>query len=416
MTALQLLAYISTALLFQIAAGVVVVIWRKLAIVEPIPELNVPDARASSTGAWAGWRDFRVVHRQYEDAANSQCSFHLQPVDAGPLPDFKPGQYLTFALQIIREPNGAMAKVGEITRCYSLSNRPNSTHYQITIKRMAAPVGRPELPPGAASSYFLDRVQEGDVLKVKAPAGHFFIDPDASIPAVFIAGGIGITPMMSMLEWCIAEQPARALHLYYGVYNSSDHAFKEFLEALAGSHPNLQLHVVYGNPGPGDIQGRDYQHVGYINLELLRNSLTHGRHQFYLCGPPPMMQSLLSALRAWSVNEDDIRFEAFGPASMRPDGPATNEPLAATSTSFDVRLNRSERTLVWDGQDANLLDFAERQGVALDSGCRSGSCGSCETKLISGTVHYINKPDYDIAKGYCLPCIGKPQSALVLDL
>ncbi len=416
MTALQLLAYISAALLFQIAVGVVVLILRKADPVASTPERNQSDRRATATGAWAGWRDFLVTHRHFEDAAKSQCSFHLQPVDALRLPDFKPGQYLTFALQIAREPNAAMATGADITRCYSLSSRPHSTHYQITIKRMLAPAGRPELPPGVASNYFHDRVQEGDVLKVKAPAGQFFIDPDATVPAVFIAGGIGITPMMSMLDWCIAAQPTRAIHLFYGVHNSADHAFKAFLEALTRSHPNFQLHVVYANPGPDDLLGRDFQHVGFITLELLRSSLAHGRHQFYVCGPPPMMQSLMSALRDWGVKEDDIRFEAFGPASMRPAGRATNEPLAATSTSLNVQFSRSARTLVWDDQDANLLDFAERHGIAVDSGCRSGSCGSCETKLVSGTIQYDSKPDHDIGQGYCLLCIGKPQSALVLDL
>jgi ferredoxin-NADP reductase len=250
---------------------------------------------------------------------------------------------------------------------------------------------------------------------VKAPSGHFFIDPDATAPAVFIAGGIGITPMMSMLRWCVAEQPERVVHLYYGVRSSADHAFKGLLEELVGSHPVLQLHVVYSSPGPDDVQGRDYRHAGYIDLDLLRSSLPHGRHQFYVCGPLPMMQSLVPALREWGVKDVDIHFEAFGPASVRPAMSATSEPLPAPSTPLDVRLNRSGRTLAWDGQDANLLDFMERHGVAVDSGCRSGSCGACETKLVSGAVHYAERPDHDIARGHCLLCVGTPRSALVLE-
>ena len=411
MTILHLLAYIGAALLFQIAAGIGVLVWRRRALATQTPQLNEPAGQVRSAGAWSGWRDFRVTHRTFEDAAKSQCSFHLQPVDGAPLPDFRPGQYLTFMLHV-----GSAGAERNLTRCYSLSDRPELAHYRITVKRMPSPAGRPDLPPGASSNHFHDGVQEGDVLKVKAPSGHFFIDPDATVPAVFIAGGIGITPMMSMLQWCVAKQPARAVHLYYGVRNSADHAFKEVLEELACSHPALRLRVVYGSPGPDEVQGRDYQHVGYIDLELLRNSLPHGRHQFYVCGPPPMMQCLWPALREWGVKKDDIHFEAFGPASLRPVGPATNEPLAAPSMSFEISLNRTGRTLVWDGQDANLLDFAERHGVPVDAGCRSGSCGTCETKLVSGTVHYADEPDHDIAKGCCLLCVGKPQSALVLDV
>jgi ferredoxin len=87
----------------------------------------------------------------------------------------------------------------------------------------------------------------------------------------------------------------------------------------------------------------------------------------------------------------------------------------ANSASIDVRFSRSGRTLAWNGEDGNLLEFAERQGVSVESGCRSGSCGACQTRLISGVVSYANKPDHDIPKGHCLLCVGRPQSALVLE-
>jgi ferredoxin-NADP reductase len=368
------------------------------------------------SGAWPGWRDFRVVRRAFEDAGQTQCSFHLQPVDGKPLTPFLPGQYLTFSLNVPEGLAGAPGSARTITRCYSLSDRPNPTGYRVTIKRVPPPAAQPDLPPGLSSSYFHDGVHEGDVLQVKAPSGHFFIDPDASVPAVFIAGGIGITPMMSMLQWCVAEQPERPVHLYYGVRGSSDHAFKRVLDDLAVAHPAFKLNVVYGSPEADDLVARDHQHAGYIDLALLRRTLPHGRHQFYVCGPPPMMQSLVPALREWGVQADDIHFEAFGPASMRPAGPVSNEPTAATAASIDVRFSRSARTLAWDGQDANLLDFAERHGLAVDSGCRTGSCGTCQTRLLSGVVTYADKPDHDIPKGYCLLCVGRPQSALVLDV
>jgi ferredoxin-NADP reductase len=367
------------------------------------------------TSAWSGWRDFRVVSREFEDAAQTQCSFYLQPVDGVPLTPFQPGQYLTFSLQVPGDVAGATDGSRRITRCYSLSDRPDPAGYRITIKRAAPPAGQPDCPPGVSSGHFHDRVHAGDVLQVKAPSGHFFIDPDASVPAVFIAGGIGVTPMMSMLRWCMAEQPERLLHLYYGVRSSADHAFKRVLEALAAEHRAFSLNVIYGSPGPDDVLARDYQHVGHVDLALLRRTLPHGRHQFYVCGPPPMMQSLVPALQEWGVLAKDIHFEAFGPASVRPTGPVSNEPALANSTAIEVRLSRSGRTLAWDGQDANLLDFAERHGLAVESGCRTGSCGTCQTRLLSGAVSYADKPDFDILKGHCLLCVGKPQSALVLE-
>jgi ferredoxin-NADP reductase len=415
MTALHLLGYICAALLIQCAAGLGVVLWRRRTSALPTPSADAPAVIKQPSAAWSGWRDFRVTRRAFEDAAKSQCSFYLQPLDHAPLPPFKPGQYLTFSLQL-----GTDASVGGGTarsqvRCYSISDAPDPAGYRITIKRAPPPPAQPGLPPGVSSSYFHDHVKEGDVLKVKAPSGRFYIDTDDTVPVVLIAGGIGITPMISMLRWCVSHQPNRLLHLYYGVRNSADHAYKETLELLAQSHPAFKLNVVYCDPSRTDVKGRDYHHSGYIDLALLRDNLPHGQHQFYVCGPPPMMQSLVPALREWGVQEADIHFEAFGPASVRPLASATNEPSDSSAVALDIRFNRSGRTLVWDGQDNNLLDFAERQGVSVESGCRSGSCGSCETKLISGAVTYAEKPDYDIADGHCLLCVGKPQTPLVLE-
>jgi hypothetical protein len=308
-----------------------------------------------------------------------------------------------------------LARPASITRCYSLSDRPDPSGYRITVKRVPAPAGRPELPAGLSSTCFHDQVREGDVLKVKAPAGRFVIDTDASVPAVLVAGGIGITPMMSMLRWCATEQPARTVHLYYGVRNSGDHAFKLILEQLAAQQPAFHLHVVYSQPGTDDVAGRDYQHAGRIDVDLLRRTLPPGHHQFYVCGPPAMMESLVPALIGWGVPALDVHFEAFGPASVKLAAPSPAGAGNAPVTPLDVKFSRSDRTLVWDGQDANLLDFADRHGLAVDSGCRSGSCGTCETRLTSGTVHYDAKPDHDIAPGHCLLCVGRPTSALVLE-
>ncbi len=420
MTALHLLLIICAALVLQVAAGVGVVLGRRAAMAARVPEEDAPTEPVVETGAWLGWRSFRVTCRNFEDAAKSQCSFYLQPVDGIALPDFKPGQYITVSLPLgeseaSRTPSGPGIE-RRLVRCYSLSEQPDPATYRITIKRALAPVDRPDLLAGAASNYLHDSVQEGTVLQLKAPAGQFFVDADATLPAVFIAGGIGITPMVSMLRWCLSQQPLRVIHLFYGVRNSDDHAFKNLLESLAESCPRFKLQVVYANPQAVDVLGRDYQHVDYIDLDLLRHNLPHGRHQFYVCGPPPMMQSLVPALRAWGVQEDDIHFEAFGPATVVSAATATNEPLATNALSLNICLKRSGRTLVWNGEDVNLLDFVQRQGVAVDSGCRSGSCGSCETRLASGTVDYAEKPDSDISAGYCLLCVAKPTSSLVLEL
>lgn len=412
MTAAELLGLITAALLLQLAVGIGVVMRRRRAAPSPTP-VPPTTTRTRPDLAWEGWREFRVVRRTLEDAACSQCSFYLQPVDGQPLPAFRPGQFLTFSLDVPPNASDGGDAGRAITRCYSLSDRPEPAHYRVTIKRVLAPADHPEFRPGLSSNHFHDRVQVGDILRVKAPSGHFFIDPDPSVPVVLIGGGIGITPMMSMLRWCIANQPRRAVHLYYGLRNSDEHAFKPFLEDLAAEHSALRLHVAYSRPAAADVQGRDYQHPGHVDVDMLRETLPHGRHLFYVCGPPAMMQTLVPALAEWGVPVADIRYEAFGPASVKL--PGASEPTAPAVSGVEVKFQRSGRSLTWDGKDSSLLDFAERHGIEVESGCRSGGCGSCETLVIDGSVQYEHAPDHDVTAGHCLLCVGRPATSLVLE-
>lgn len=408
MTAAQLLGLICAALLIQLAVGIAVVL-RRRQLEAPTAAAEIPATGNKPDLAWEGWREFKVVQRKLEDAARTQCSFYLEPLDGQPLPAFRPGQFLTFSLDVA----GGREDARSITRCYSLSDGPDAAHYRVTIKRVPAPYDHPEFLPGVSSNHFHDHVRVGDVLRVKAPSGHFFLDPDASVPAVLIGGGIGITPMMSMLRWCIANQPQRLVHLYYGLRNSEEHAFKAQLEELAASHPALRLHVVYSRPTAADVEGRDHQHAGHVDVELLRRTLPHGRHQFYVCGPPALMQTLVPALAEWGVPLADIHYEAFGPASVKLPG-AEAAPVTVV-TGVEVKFQRSGRTLTWDGTDASLLDFAERHGIEVESGCRSGGCGSCETRVLDGSVQYEHEPDHDVAAGHCLLCVGRPAAPLVLE-
>jgi ferredoxin-NADP reductase len=402
MTASQLLAWIAGALLLQLLLGGAWAYRRRRT--QPLPA-PLPVMPAAQGAAWQGLRAFRVQSRAYEDAAHSQCSFYLVPLDAEPLPAFKPGQFLTFVLAL-PEP-GQPGRERSVTRCYSLSDAPDPAQYRVTIKRQ---------PDGLVSRHFHDQVQPGQVLQLRAPAGHFHIDAEGLEPAVLVAGGIGITPMLSMLRWCLAHQPQRRLHLFYGLRHGGEHAFKAQLEQLAAAHPQLTLTVAYSRPAVGDRLGADYQHAGHVDLELLRRTLPHGRHRFFLCGPPALMASLVPALAALGVPESDIHYEAFGPASVpRPGAAAAAEAGTPPGLQFQLRFERSGRSLGWDGSTANLLDFAEAHGIAVDSGCRSGGCGSCETRLLEGSVHYQHRPDHDPAPGHCLLCVAQPATDLVLE-
>jgi ferredoxin len=124
-----------------------------------------------------------------------------------------------------------------------------------------------------------------------------------------------------------------------------------------------------------------------------------------------MMKALIPALLGWGVADDDIHRESFGPQTAAP-RPAVGPDAGPT---LAIRFRRSGRTLDWAGRDANLLDFAERNSIAVDAGCRGGSCGTCETRLISGRVQYAAKPEFDISPGHCMLCVATPTATLELD-
>ena len=412
MTAPLLLAAISAVIFAQVAIGIGIAFWRlqyKQAASLPFPG---EDVATSTTGARSGWRKLRVESDAFEDHARTQRSLILAPMDGQPLLDFVPGQYLTLSLDLAASPTEPKQM---IVRCYSLSDQPNTKTYRITVKRMPAPSTLPGVPSGVASSFIHDIVKVSDLLSVKAPAGQFVLDKTSDAPAVFIAGGIGVTPIISMISWSLAHQPKRRLYLFYGARNSSDHAFKALLERLAQSHTNFTLNVLYGAPRAEDVEGQDFQHVGFVDLALLKRVLPHGRHQFYVCGPPAMMAALVPALADWGVPKSDIHFESFGPASSGYILPTTGPVGAPLLKPLDIQFSMARRTIAWTGEDASLLDFAQRHGISVELGCRTGSCGTCETRLVSGEVRYASTPDFEIPAGACLLCVGIPVSNLVLE-
>ena len=403
MTALSLFGYIAAVLLAQVVAAIIVAALRRQPpAVEPMPARAIPNA------AWTGLRAFRVRSRDDEDDAISQTSFYLEPVDQLPLAPYRAGQFLTFQFEL----PDAHGEDRPVTRCYSLSDRHDPQAFRITVKRIPSPRDRPDLPPGLVSNHFHDRVAPGAILQVRAPAGVFVLDDDARVPAVLIAGGIGITPLFAMARAALARQPDRALHLFYGVRDSGDLVFETDLLTMEQQYPNFHLTIVQSAPLAGEAEPDRFHTTGFIDVALLRRILPHGQHDFYVCGPPPMMASIVPALRDWGVAGDAVHYEAFGPASIE-----SAEHLVATplETPFDVQFVRSARTLSWTGEDKNLLDFAERHGIAVDSGCRSGSCGTCETAVTSGDVRYAQTPSFDVAKGHCLLCAGVPTGDLVLQ-
>jgi uncharacterized protein len=342
---------------------------------------------------WNGWRAFRIS--AIVDESQDVKSFYFTPVDGRPLSPFAPGQYLTFRLPV-------PGSDGPLVRCYSLSDRPRQDYYRSTIKRV-----------GRASSFFHDCVHVGDVLEVRAPAGTFFIDPHDDAPLVLIGAGIGVTPLVSMMESIVHAGQAREVHVLFGFRNRREHPFQERVATLVRENPQLRLHVSYSGPQQRDVLYRDYNHRGRLAIERLQAVLPSNNFEFYVCGPSGLMESLVPALWHWGVPESHVHFEAFGPASVK--RICASEATAAVQQSCEVRFARSGRTVAWDGSFASLLEFGEAAGVAMPSGCRAGSCGECMTGVQSGAIATRKQSGVHVPAGQCLTCISVPAEGLVLD-
>jgi hypothetical protein len=429
MTTLQLLLYIMLGIFVQVTIAALLAVYRHLRsyrhmqkrmagfdnTVPAEPRLKdlLPTPGQAKTQPWKGERAFTVVRRAIESPDQNICSFYLQPTDGGPLPSYKPGQFLTFSLDV-KDPEQGGQKT--ITRCYSLSDGPNQPYYRITIKRAPSPQDQPQIPPGVSSNHFHDHVHEGDTLHVRSPSGHFFLEPNTS-PIVLIGGGIGITPMLSMLNATLNAASTRQVWLYYGVSNSADQAMKSYLEEVALKHENIHLHVCYARPLDQDRLGFDFQYQGFVDVDLLRTTLPYQIYDFYVCGPRVMMETLVPALEQWGVPEQHIHYESFGPASITRKAPKapTAQDSSDTTAPITVTFAKSGQELVWDGSSETLLDFAEQHGIAVDSGCRAGGCGCCQTKIQSGEVDYTHVPDFDTEPGTCLMCVARPTQNLTLE-
>ena len=375
---------------------------------------------AIGTPGWQGLRTFRVIRKVPEDSAGQICSFYLEPEDGKPLPAYMPGQFLTFRLEIPAVP-GSGPEVGVVTRCYSLSDGPDEKVYRVSVKREKTLAGT-EFPPGKSSNYFHDQVQEGSLLQVRAPSGHFYLAYGNS-PVVLIAGGIGLTPMLSMLNWCARTQPEREVWLFYGARNGDELVMLAHLQTLAERHPNFHIHVCFSTPGALDMPeiaaDAVHRYAGRVTVDMMRRLLPLKPYHYYLCGPTPMLVSLVPALEEWGVPEANIHYEAFGPASIprkNTHKSAASEPQnPAVATAFTITFAKSGQQHPWQVGSASLLEFAEHHGIQVDSGCRSGSCGTCQTPIKVGEIRYLQTPDADPDAGTCLLCVCVPATDVTLD-
>ena len=294
--------------------------------------------------------------------------FELGREDGGDLPAFTPGAHLR-----VRTPGGWV-------RCYSLSNDPAERHrYVIAVKREAAGRG--------GSAGMVDRVRAGDLLPVSPPLNGFAL---AGNPAryIFIAGGIGITPILSMVRHLEATG-GKPFKLFYLTRSAEMTAFRDELAQRRGT---VVIHHDQGDPD-----------AGYDLWPVLERQ--NGAH-VYCCGPRGLMDAVRDMTGHWPTSA--VHFEDFGVGA----GLSTAENLP-----FAVRLARSGRTIEVSA-DQSLLDTLRAAGVKVASSCESGTCGTCKTRLLSGEADHrdLVLAPYERA-GHIMVCVSRAKcGTLVLDL
>jgi nitric oxide dioxygenase len=257
-------------------------------------------------GGWEGFRNF-IVDKKVKES-DVITSFYLKPEDGGAIASYQAGQYLTVKVQ----PEG-----DEHThiRHYSLSEAPGKEYYRISVKRED---GNDVKSDGIVSTYLHQAVQAGDVLAVSAPAGDFVLEAK-DLPVVLISGGVGLTPMVSMLNTVIEQQPEREVTFIHAALNSNVHAMKDDVAQLAREHSNVKSFIAYSQPTEQDRAAKNFDKEGFVDLDWLKSILPTNQADFYFCGPTPFMKVVNSALKEWGVAAENIHFEFFGPASQLED-------------------------------------------------------------------------------------------------
>jgi nitric oxide dioxygenase len=263
-------------------------------------ESGLREEDSEKPGGWVGWRDFIVRAKQPE--SDVITSFLLEPADGKPVMNFEPGQYISVAAQV---PRLGLQQI----RQYSLSDAPNGRSYRISVKREGG--AEPERA-GYVSTLLHDQVQVGDTIKVAAPHGTFYVDVNATTPVVLISGGVGLTPMVSMLNR-VLQSPGRDIVFVHGARNSAVHAMKDHLEQTAQQHPNFKTIFFYNEPLPGDQQGKDYDFPGLVDIGPIAEKVLLPDADYYICGPLPFMRMQHDALLAKGIKEPRIHYEVFGP-------------------------------------------------------------------------------------------------------
>ncbi len=341
--------------------------FRILAAFRRTPPAAAAAAPAPKAKLWSG--PLRVVSITPETP--DVRTIRLASPDGNHLPfTHQPGQYLVLSLVIDGK---------KVNRTYTIASSPTQPAWcEITVKREDL---------GQVSGHLHANLREGDLIQVSAPAGRFTFDGTSAASVVLIAGGVGITPLMSILRYLTDQRWSGEIHFLFTAKTPADIIFRQELEDLQKRFSNLRFHLTLTRADKHIWSGRH----GRISRELLREIIPDlASHPVYICGPASMMEPTKQLLRGLGVPAHAIQSEAFT-AAKRAEVASTADlnPMAApAATDPSIPQLTFAKSLISVPLVAGkpLLEIAEAAGVNLDFECRSGICGRCKTKLLAGSV------------------------------
>lgn len=337
----------------------------------------------------------RQVRRETHDvatfvfAARSPCLFR-----------FKPGQFLTLDLSI----DGVA-----INRCYTISaSAARPYRLSITVKRQ---------PGGIVSNWLHDHLRPGGQIRAIGPLGSFTPAPEGGRKWLMLSGGSGITPLMSMARTACDLAEDRDIVFVHAARSPADIIFRHELDAMALQMPSLRLaHICESVAGESHWPG----FTGRLSLPMLHLIAPDFRERdIYCCGPGPFMTAVRAMLGEAGVAMSRYSQESFDFGELAPaEQAAASEPVAVQAgDSFRIEFAQSGR-IVECPPDTTILAAAKAAGIRLPSSCTRGLCGTCKSRVLSGTLdmkHEGGIRQREIDSGLALLCCSKPTSDLVID-
>lgn len=269
-------------------------------------EDDIYDEQISKIGGWNGFKNFNVSDKQEE--SDVITSFYLKPEDGGKLPDFKPGQYITTRFPTADDSSTTM-------RNYSLSDISDKDYLRISVKRED---GDNISPKGYVSNILHKNIKIGDSIEIAPPCGKFYLDTTSKgdMPLILMAGGVGITPILSMLFTALKTMPGREIAFMHANRDENTQAFKDTIDNLDKKYSNLKVHYSYSEATPKVTMSIiNNTSKGFIDKKLIKSMVSDINGEYYFCGPKPFMSSMNNNLRSMKVPDQQINYEFFGPKS-----------------------------------------------------------------------------------------------------